>query len=208
MSILNTQSLPRLVLYTSVDTGGNPELKILQSALQNMGFMGEALWQQPLAGFTVGDKFLSQLMFMGCSPFIELEPARVLSGDEQPKFCFIRILPVKDKPRLFHAGVLNDDVLMPRCPGCRKVIRHISQSLSRQYPEVLACPHCQTSSHFQQLDWRGQSGVGSHFIEVINVYPQEAIPTDGFLNALAGISQTGWQYFYTDQDYSTNLLDS
>jgi hypothetical protein len=46
------------------------------------------------------------------------------------------------------------------------------------------------------LDWKQQAGFGRRLIEVEEVFPGEAVPTQSLLDLLKRASGSGWRYFY------------
>lgn len=201
---MNTQSQHRLVFCTNSDI----QLTHLLNSLNNLGFIGCAVTDSN-AGleYCVGDTFLQLITFMGCSPYIEFEPPLDLKPDDVPGFCFVRISAATEKNTLYHAGELNKLKTVPRCQHCRKVIGNWAENvadLDGTTPWQLTCPSCETQLTQDELDWRKASGSGNIFIEVLNVYLQEAVPTDAFLQQLETVSSSPWQYFYTDLDSRIN----
>ena len=46
------------------------------------------------------------------------------------------------------------------------------------------------------MNWRKSAGFARQFIEIFNVYPNEAVPADALLSALQQASGVTWKYFY------------
>ena len=221
--MLNTENQFRLVFCTESTV---PLAKIVQ-ALQEMAFIGAALFpaelnrkydREKLADSTdshqsndeyfAGDQFLSAVTFMGCSPYIEFEAPKDLQANSKADFCFVRFSKSKDVSVLYHAEQFEQLNTVPRCLSCRKIIQDWSTKVDELNSQwQLSCSHCEKDLRPSELDWRKASGQGNIFIEVMNVYLQEGIPTDAFMQQLAKCSQSTWQYFYTNANIKTKLLD-
>jgi hypothetical protein len=143
--------------------------------------------------YLLGDRFMQLVAFMGCSPFINLEP----TYDDQP-FCHLFIQGPYAQP-MFMRG---RNTGAPRCESCRKRIPDWD-SLLQQWqadPENFraACPHCGHSQSPAGYNWRQSAGSGRLFLCVENIFPSEAIPSPELLKTL----ETGenmclaWSYFY------------
>jgi hypothetical protein len=64
-------------------------------ALHEIGFIGEALKEPP--GYLPGERFMQLVSFMGCSPYIRLQP----DGSGEP-FCHLRLEGPHPRPILLH----------------------------------------------------------------------------------------------------------
>ena len=211
--MLKTDGQNRLVFCTDTTI----ELAELLMGLSEIKFIGKPVFAADLEDtqnpfeFCVGDAFLSSVTFMGCSPYIELEPPKTLKPNEKADFCFIRGSKSKNENIVYHAEQLSELNTVPRCKQCRKVISNWSEQIqfikSESKSMKLTCLNCDAVLTFRDLDWRKASGVGNTFVEVLNVYLQEGVPTDPFLQQLKEISSSEWQYFYTSSNIKTKLLD-
>lgn len=211
--MLKTDGQNRLVFCTD----STIELAELIKGLSEIKFIGKPVFAaeqedtQNSYEFCVGDAFLSSVTFMGCSPYIELEPPKTLKPNEKADFCFIRVSKSKNENIIYHAEQLSELKTVPRCNQCRKVISNWNEQIqsieSASNSMKLTCPNCAVVLTSKDLDWRKVSGVGNIFVEVLNVYLQEGVPTDPFLQQLKEISSSEWQYFYTSSNIKTKLLD-
>ena len=182
--------MPKLVFHsTNPEYAPSNTIRIV-GELQEAGFLG-AKWQAPKSvpgeRYLIGDKFLSQVTFMGCAPAIELAPST-----EQPvstEFCHVEIDKICNEVKF----VRGSDFLIARCPHCRQ--RHVDWQV---IPETLvyACDQCKVETPLSQYDWKNTAGCGRFFINLHGIYPQEAIPTANLLQTLEKISGTKWNYFY------------
>lgn len=208
--MLNTKGLYRLVFSTTADVS----LDLIQQSLEKIGFASQAIFSNTGdkadfdREFCVGTEFLSSLTFMGCSPYIEFEPPADLQYNDVADFCFIRLSSNQQADVAYHAGQFEILKTAPRCKLCRKVISNWGDKAEAlNHTWKLNCPHCETELLPATLDWRKASGSGSIFIEVMNIYLQEAVPTDGFMQQLESITASKWTYFYTDANIKANALD-
>lgn len=217
--MLKTEGQYRLVFCTSTDI----HFESLVRGLNEMNFLGKPIFDSTTNSATniaacnapeycVGESFLSSITFMGCSPYIELEPPEQLKPCDVANFCFIRISTTTQANVSYHEEQFEILKTVPRCVHCRKIIPDwpVTASNLNEVPnnEPLTCSNCDAVLTRDDLDWRKASGVGNVFIEILNVYLQEAVPTDSFLQQLESISSSKWQYFYTDSNIKTKLLDS
>lgn len=167
-----------------------PSITELVPLLESLGLLGKPLPNRDHS-FLVGPRFLDLVSFMGCSPYVELEP----SADSTNDFCHLVIhsLPA---PRL----MFGMNTRSPRCPACRKPVSESAEQLAtkaaKDIQTMLTCHHCAAVSAIKDLRWRGDGGLGRTFIEVCNIFPGEAIPVDGLLNRLGREYGTEWNYFY------------
>ncbi|MES9991984.1 MAG: hypothetical protein ABW098_08525 [Candidatus Thiodiazotropha sp.] len=165
----------------------------LLSGLHEIGFIDKALEQAP--GYLLGDRFMQLVTFMGCSPYIRLEP----DGSEEP-FCHLRLDGPYPQPKLLQ----GKNTQPPRCEACRK--RLISWKTSYESCRAstnrckASCPHCGHHQDPVTYDFRQSAGCGRLFLCVENIFPQEAIPSPALLEALKRSSngQT-WVYFYQQE---------
>lgn len=160
----------------------------LEAALHRIGLTGAPLAMP--GAFCVGDEFLNLIGFMGCSTHVDLEPR--FAGDTD--FCHIRLLGVFDAPRLL-VGV---NTRPPRCPECRKPVgKDWEQALATP---PLQCPHCCTLLPVERLGWRHTAGLARQFVQIIGVFPGEALPQDHLLDTLGRLGIGAWGYFHVQED--------
>ena len=179
----------RLVVYARDPTFAPLPAGHLQQHLFDTGLLGA-----PLAGkqdrYLTGPDFLRQIIFLGCAPNITLDPGE----NPDDEFCHIR-LPPAGETRL----LTGSNTRPPRCPACRTPLPDW-QALLRVSPDELlrprVCPHCQTASAPATLEWRKTAAVTRAHIDIWNIHPQEAIPADPLLAALAGLGAGPWNYCY------------
>ncbi len=138
--------------------------------------------------YLLGDACMSQLTFLGCSPYIELDPPTEdpEAAARQGKFCHLTISQ-------FDTPVWRvDPTAKPRCPCCRKASRQQDLLIT----DHLACPQCHEISLAKDWHWRSLAGRGRFFLDIWGVFTSEAVPNPEFLNALATVTESEWHYFY------------
>ncbi len=158
-----------------------PSHQILEQLLIKLQFIGRLssevnLKQNPKQATTryeVGDKFLSQLTFMGCSPDIELEP------QENKPYCYIEIGQI-ETPRFISGKNLKS----AKCPHCKASIIE------------LMCEKCHKVIDPEKLNWRKTAFYASSWISIGNIYELEAIPNDNLLNVLEKNTDVKWKTAY------------
>ncbi len=185
------QSLPALLLYP-----GDPYYQFdtstsLVTALQAAGLFGGLLADLPGERYQAGPTFLQHISFLGCSPAVEFEPEH--PGSEQ--FCHVGIQHSQEL--MFRGGPNHVQV---HCRQCRHREEHwqaiISGWQADRENHVYTCPECGAESHVTELNWRKTGAFARIFIELFNIYPHEAVPTDGLLNLLRKETGVEWKYIY------------
>lgn len=189
--LLMSPSLPSLLLYPQDPDFRPAESAALIASLQDAGLIGEAVETLPGQRYTAGPSFLQHISFLGCSPAVEFEPAT--PGSEQ--FC--------------HAGIWHSEHLQFR-GGPQQVQVHCRQCRHREtdWAAIIdgwradpqnhryLCPECGAESHATELNWRKTGAFAHLFIELYNIYPHEAVPTDGILKRLREATGVDWKYIY------------
>jgi hypothetical protein len=167
----------------------------LIARLREVEFLDKPLNNKHQNRFLVGERFLQNITFMGCSPAVELSPPTDGSLD----FCHIHFREIYPEPR-FRSASQN---VFARCPQCRKRISNWEQAVSLWSKDSFAvninCDKCAEQVSLYQLGWRHTAGFARMFIDIYSIYPQEGIPTDQFLSLLETQTGAQWGYFFTDQ---------
>lgn len=172
----------QLVLFP-VQAGFPLDANLLQEVLSQQGMLGKALRADTYA---VGEAFLDHITFLGCSPYIELEPVQA------SEFCHVQ-LPVSDGRVQFLAG---SNVKPPPCPACKAALTDLPGRL-QQADKVLAeqhCPACQAGFLPHELNWRKSAVFASNYIVIGNIHEAEAVPEQGLLLALQEATGIGWRH--------------
>jgi hypothetical protein len=152
------------------------------SSLKDIELIAEALPNEKHA-YMVGEHFLEQISFMGCSPNINLVPQ-----DNAEKFCCIKLIT---KPGI--TALTSQHTHAPHCPHCKKPEKNWSDTIT---DTSLLCSSCGQTSSPWHYNWRKSAGFGHFFIEITEIYPKEAIPQPELLSSLEQRHGTSWAYFY------------
>ena len=186
-----SSSLPSLLLYPQDPDYQLADPAALVAALQQAGLIGEPLTDLPGERYRAGDAFLQHISFLGCSPAVEFEPES--PGSEQ--FCHVGIQ--YGEQLQFRGGPQQVQVHCRQCrhrePGWSGIIEGW-----RADPEAhrYTCPECGADSHATELNWRKSGAFARVFVELFNIYPHEAVPTDGILKRLREATGVEWKYIY------------
>ncbi len=164
----------------------------LKQLLQSMQLIGEPLDSQH---FFTGERFLDLIAFMGCSPEIKLEPGDDNANDNQ-SFCHVHLINQTHAIE-FHCG---DQVHTPRCPQCRSAVHDWKSKINAWAEEradtTWSCEKCRHQAAPWEYNWRKSAGFGRCFIEIIDIFPKEAIPQQQLLDTLHSHYGVSWHYFY------------
>ncbi len=184
----------RLVL-TPADPYFLPDdLSAITTRLEEIGFIGTALSGRQ-DSYLLGEHFMQLVTFMGCSPYIRLEP-----GAADEAFCHLKIDPTSAHPRL----LTGKNTTPPRCTVCRRRISDWRTNIARwqQQPDWLAsCPHCGHRQDPATYDFRQSAGFGRLFLCVEQIFPHEAIPSPSLLTHLQQASGgTSWHFFFVQEE--------
>ncbi|MCB1763931.1 MAG: hypothetical protein KDI27_12445 [Gammaproteobacteria bacterium] len=171
-------------------------LESMVSDLHDIGLIGTDYPDRP-ASYLVGPRFLQLINFLGCSPNLRLEPPAGGGGD----FCYIHLRGPFPVPRLLSAS----NTRSPRCPACGGALhqwRELEPAWGAGSEIKITCPTCQHQASAAELSWRRGAGFGHFFIEIADVYPEEALPLPGLMEHLQG-KGANWRHFYL-QWYKTS----
>ncbi len=179
----------KLILFSSHIEWQAPNNSLAEILLE------QQLMAKPLADKTnhhrSGEQFMEQLTFVGCSPFIALQPEEAEA--DQP-YCAIHL----PQPKNYYSAVDSMNT-PPRCPHCRKAHPSWQQAMQQwqqDQTQFWSCHVCEKTSAPWQWNWRKQAAFGRSVIEILNIHPHEAIPGQSLMDALQTLSQTPWQYAY------------
>jgi hypothetical protein len=172
-------------LYLSPKSAtGTPELHAVSACLSELHLCGPLLIEAPdKQVFSAGDGFARHVVYAGCSPHLRFEP----SGPHDRDFCHLALLGPYPSPVL----ITGENTVKPRCPRCRARLVEW-QGLARA--RRATCPECGNQSAPWELDWRQHAAAGRFFIELRNVFPGEASPSDRLLASLREHTGMEWEY--------------
>ena len=183
-------SIGTLAIFPA-DADAAPPPEALLKQLRQIGLCDSPIKQRQHR-YSAGPHFINLLTFVGCSPHIRLQP----TDDNDQDYCHIELLGP-----LAQTGLLRgSNTRPPRCGACRQAIDDGSAPKAHSTPPAatITCPHCQYHNTPAQLNWRQQAGAARMFILVHNIFPGEAIPTEGLLSALDQV-HPGWHFCYVQQ---------
>ncbi len=172
----------------------------LVAVLRQLDIIGDAIGHDT---YSAADGFSRHVVYAGCSPHLVMRPP----ADGSRQCCHVAVHGPFSQPRL----VTGPNTVKPRCPACRARFDDWRTAL----PAWLAgdrqavCPGCTKTWPAYRLDWRGHAIAGRLLIELRNVFPGEASPSDVLLQALQQATGTGWRYAWagyldTDGDIADN----
>jgi hypothetical protein len=166
------------------------EPETILSQLHEIGFIEHALENMP--GYLLGERFMQLVTFMGCSPYIRLQP-----DESDEPFCHLRLDGPYPRPILLH----GKNTQPPRCKACRKRLSDWQANFKSWKSSTdnykARCPYCGYQQDPVTYDFRQSAGCGRLFLFVENIFPQEAIPSPALLEALKRASKSeAWRYFY------------
>jgi hypothetical protein len=157
--------------------------------LAGLGLIGEPL--ETTGVFRAGPGFLHHLTFLGCAPYLVLEPP----PDGGAGFSHAVVAGPFATPRL----LVGANTAAPRCPACRARFADWRAAVAGWCAAPLAvsvvCPACEATHAPAALDWRESAAAGRLFVEIRNVFPGEAVPGEELLGALERLGPGGaWHY--------------
>ena len=173
----------RLLLYAGPGKSKLCRAQELEAHLKELGFIAEAC-ETGSNDYCTGKSFINLITFLGCSPDIALSP-----GDGDP-YCFVRLHDMTDEYRLYHG--LN--TRPPRCTVCQKTRDDWQHCLQDDF-----CGQCSLDDRAGTLRWRRQAALSRLVMEVMNIYPHEAVPSSQLLTFLGDVSDVEWGYAYLQE---------
>ncbi len=149
------------------------------AALQIQGaLLSEAPEKQVRAA---GEGFTRHVIYAGCSPHLRFEPER----PHDRAFCHVALLGPYPEPEVF----TGENTVIPRCPRCRG---RLSDWQKQFHGGKLSCGNCGHTSAAWEVDWRQHAASGRYLIELRNVFPAEASPSDQLMGALQQATGMQW----------------
>ncbi len=137
--------------------------------------------------FSAGPGFARHVVFAGCSPHLIM----TAPADGSQAFCHVAIHGPFEHRQL----VTGTQAVRPRCPHCRQRLTDWQQQIDRGIPDKpMQCSSCYREFHPCEADWRQHAVCGRLLIELRNVFPGEAVPSDTLMRELTGATQSDWGY--------------
>lgn len=191
-------SAGKLILHPQPLFAPPPGLGSLVNALREVGLVGAEIEAEPgRLRLLAGDRFLQLISFLGCSPYIELEPTAA-GGDD---YCYLELLGPWASPRL----IRGRNTRAPACPDCGRRQNGLQEQVAPW--EVLPptsewqCAHCGAAHHPGEWNWRQQGGAARMVLLINGIFPSEALPGDELMKRLQAVSADPWRYCYI-QDFT------
>lgn len=135
--------------------------------------------------FQVGERFLSLLCFMGCSPHIELYPQA-----NDGAYCYI------DIPEPTNHVLISQTPKIPRCPHCKSNLTWLPAKQNNQPLRSHTCPDCQQIIDPSKLNWRKSAVFAASRLVINNIFEAEAIPDGNLMSRLQQQFGCEWRYAY------------
>lgn len=134
--------------------------------------------------FTPADQFMNLITFLGCSPNIKLESKTF-------------ILTQVNTQLTAYGGDSIENIV---CPKCKTKITNPFELISNfSEQKIWKSNCCHNTIEVQKINWRKSAAFSQAFIQINNIFPKEAIPSDQLLKQLSEFSQSSWNYFYSKQ---------
>lgn len=178
-----------------------PSLPSITERLRRIGLIDRP-FREKEQSFLTGERFLQLITFLGCSPYLQLEPP----DDGGSNFCHLRFLGPFEQPQFLYGG----NTRPPKCPNCRRGIDNwlslVEQWQAEPEAPSITCPNCGQLSSPLSLEWRRTAGFGRFFIQVAEVFPGEAVPVAELMNCLRSGGES-WDYFYLQEWPKDRVID-
>jgi hypothetical protein len=161
-----------------------PALHDIRRVLKELQIIGPPL---AAAGFSAGEGFSRHVIYTGCAPHLVMQPP----ADGSLQFCHVVLHGPFARPHL----VTGPNTVPPRCPACRTRLqdwRDQRQAWDDDRPA--RCAACGHSCAPSALDWRGHAITGCVLVELRNVFPAEAAPSDLLMQHLREATGSAWRY--------------
>jgi len=156
----------------------------MYEVLESLNIVAEPINQNPLLhSYRAGDGFTQHVIYAGCSPYLKFEP----ESETDTAFCHVA-LHASSTISLILTG---KNTTKPRCPHCRARVDAWSLMLDEKSHQ---CEKCGETFSPAEYDWRQQAAIGRCFIELRNVFPSEATPSDKLMAVLNEKTGFEWRY--------------
>jgi len=167
------------------DPDSAPRIQLVHRVLVDLAIIADSLAP---TSYTAGAGFSRHVIHAGCSPFLLMHPPQ----DGALNFCHVVLHGPYERARL----VTGPNTVKPRCPVCRTRFEDWKDQLAAWQADAGAA-HCGACGHNyrpSRLDWRGHAISGRVLVELRNVFPGEASPSDLLMTKLKTHTGEGWCY--------------
>ena len=162
-----------------------PDLDTVRGVLRSLDVIAGPIGA---ASFAAGTGFERHVVFAGCSPHLSMQPPE----DGSLRYCHVALHGPFSHPRL----VVGPNTASPRCPACRTRYTDWRERLAA-WSDGTRDAHCAECGHRcspHTLDWRRQAISGRVLVELRNVFPGEASPSDQLLDGLRDATGEPWRH--------------
>ena len=170
----------RLMLFCGSGQLKSTNTDLLVDILAEIGMIGNRV-ENSDHDFIPGDRFIDHVSFLGCSPNIALTP------EESEQYCYVHINTPDSRPRLY-SGI---NTVPPRCSECGQIKNNWQQCEQPGF-----CEHCSIEDLQTRLMWRRKGALSRWVIEIMHIYPHEAVPSSLLLRSLENVTGVEWRYAY------------
>ena len=162
-----------------------PEIEPVRQALAHLNIIADSLGPD---SYRAGEGFSRHVIFAGCSPYLVMQPPE----DGGLNFCHVALHGPYAKPRL----ITGPNTVKPRCPACRARFNDWRAHLRAWQAgiEPARCGNCGQQFSPSALDWRNHAISACMLVELRNVYPGEASPSDQLMQGLEKATGENWRY--------------
>lgn len=188
---VNITPMPPLTsLYLATqDPFHAPDLDAVLGVLRSLDVIAGPI---DAATFAAGTGFDRHIVFAGCSPHLVMQPPE----DGSLRFCHVALHGPFNHPRL----LVGPNTARPRCPSCRARYTDWQERLGG-WSDGTSDAHCAECGHRcspHALDWRRQAISGRVLVELRNVFPGEASPSDQLLDGLRDATGAAWRHAWAE----------
>jgi hypothetical protein len=110
-----------------------------------------------------------------------------LTPEESDQYCYVHISKPDTLPRLY-SGI---NTVPPRCSECGEIKNNWQQCGRGDF-----CETCSLEDRQTLLSWRRRGALSRWVIEVMHIYPHEAVPSSLLLMSLENVTGVEWGYAY------------
>ena len=183
-------SQPTSLFLAPADPMSTPPVGTIRETLEQLAIIAAPLGPDTHAA---GEGFGRHVIYAGCSPHLVMHPP----ADGSRRFCHVALHGPFNRPRL----VTGPNTVKPRCPGCRSRYTGWRDRLAAWQAGTgqAPCDGCGRVNSPCDLDWRSHAICARLLVELRNVYPAEANPSDLLMHELERASGEVWRYAWAGQ---------
>jgi hypothetical protein len=161
-----------------------PDESHLLEELRNAEFISD----EYQSGYLCGAEYLNYMTYLGCSPHIIFHP------DDNGPLTLIKTHTSSLRP----VCMGHTRNIKPKCPSCKKMISDWKIKNWEQPDTQIICPDCESHHSMSDLKWRNECVYTSFAIEITQVHPHEAVPSEKLMNLLEALTNFNWDFGYIE----------